>query len=92
MIRRVVLVDDDLLGAPQVGELDVFKLDAQVFEDRLAAHHDGDILQHGLAAVAVAGSLHRAHFERAAELVDHQRGERLALDFLGNEEQRLAPR
>ena len=88
--RRVVLVDHDLLGAAQVGKLDVFELDAQVLEDRLAADHDGDVLQHGFAAIAVAGGLHRAHLEGAAELVDHQRGEGFAFDFLGDEEQRLA--
>jgi hypothetical protein len=30
---RVVLVDDDLLGATQVGQLHVLKLDAQIFEN-----------------------------------------------------------
>ena len=51
---RVVLVDQDLLGAAQVIEADVLQLDAQRLEDRLAAGQDGDVLEHGLAAVAVA--------------------------------------
>ena len=57
MMTRVVLVDLDLLGTAQVLELDVFELDAQVFEDRLAAGQDGDVFEHGLAAIAVARRL-----------------------------------
>ena len=44
--------------------------------------------QHGLAAVAVARGLDRAHVEDAAELVDHQRRQGLALDVLGDDQQR----
>ncbi len=47
-------------------------------------------LQHGLAAVAVAGSLHGADLEGAAKLIDHQRGQRLAFDLFGNDQQGLA--
>ncbi len=53
----VVLVDLDLLGPAQVLERDVFELDAEVFEDGLAAGEDGDVFEHGLAAIAVAGGL-----------------------------------
>ena len=59
--RRVVLVDLDLLGPAEVGERDAFELDAQVFEDRLAAGQDGDVFEHGLAAIAVAGALTAQH-------------------------------
>ena len=59
-------------------------------EDRLAAGQDGDVLEHRLAAVAVAGGLHRGAPEGAAELVDDQGGQRLALDVLGDDQERLA--
>ena len=36
------------------------------------------------------GALTAAHVERAAELVDDERGQRLALDVLGDDEERLA--
>ena len=49
----------------------------------------GDVAQHGLAAVAVAGGLDGADVENAAHLVDHQRGQGLALDVLGDDQQRL---
>ena len=55
-----------------------------------AAGQDGDVLQHGLAAVAEARRLHGRHLQAAAQLVDHQRRQRLALDVLGDDQQRLA--
>ena len=58
-------------------ELDLVKLNAEVLGDCGAAGQDGDILQHGFAAIAEAGSLDRRHFEPAAQLIDHQGGERL---------------
>ncbi|MFG0283549.1 MAG: chaperonin GroEL, partial [Phycisphaerales bacterium JB039] len=47
-----------------------------------AAGEDGDVLHHGLAAVTEAGGLDSADLEHAAELVDHEGGEGLALDIL----------
>ena len=49
----------------------------------------GDVLQHGLAAVTEARSLDGRDLEAATELVDDERGESLALDVLGDDEQRL---
>ena len=87
--RGVLAVDRDLLGAAEVGELDVLELDAEVLEDRLAAGQDGDVAEHGLAAVAVAGGLDGGDLEDAAELVDDQGRQGLALDVLGDDQQRL---
>ena len=56
----VVLVDGDLLGLAEVLQLHVLKLDAQVLGNGLAARQDGDVFQHGLAAIAKARRLHRA--------------------------------
>ncbi len=87
--RRVLGVDLDLLGPAQVVELDALELDAQVLEDRLAAGQDGDVFEHGLAAIAVARGLDRADLEDAPELVDDQGRQGLAFDVLGDDEQRL---
>jgi hypothetical protein len=47
-------------------------------------------LQHGLAAIAEAGRLDGRDLEASPQLIDHQRGERLTLHILGNDEQWLA--
>jgi hypothetical protein len=83
----VVLVDGDLLGAAEVGELDLLELDAEFFHDGLAAGEDGDVLEHGLAAIAEAGGLDGGDLEDAAELVDDEGGEGFAFDILGDDEQ-----
>ena len=87
---RVVLVDRHLLGAAQHVERDVLELDAEVLADHLAAGEDGDVLQHGLAAIAEARRLDGRDLEAAAQLVDDERRQRLALDLLGDDQQRLA--
>ena len=55
-----------------------------------AAGQDGDVAEHGLAAVAEAGRLDGTDLQDAAQLVDHQHRQRFALDVLGDDEQRLA--
>ena len=86
----VLLVDHHLLGAAEHVERDVLELDAEVLGDRLAAGEDRDVLQHRLAAIAEARRLDGRDLEAAAQLVDHERGERLAFDVLGDDQQRLA--
>ena len=56
----------------------------------LAAGELGDVLEHGLAAVAVARRLDRGALEDLAQVVDDERGEGLALDVLGDDQQRAA--
>ena len=87
--RGVLAVDRDLLGLAEVGELDAVELDAQVLEDRGAAGEDGDVAEHRLAAVAVAGGLHGTDLQDAAELVDDQRRQGFAFDIFGDDQQRL---
>src|SRR5204863_346173 len=57
--RRVLLLDDHLLRAAEVGELHRLELDAEVLEDRAAARERRDVLEHLLPAVAEARRLHR---------------------------------
>ena len=70
--------------------MDAFEGDAQILGDHGAAGEGGDVLQHGIAAVAVAWGLDRGHLQGAANFVDHQRGEGLALHVLGDDQQGLA--
>ena len=84
------LLDHDLLGAAEHGRGDVLELDAEIFRDQLAAGENGDVFQHGLAAVAEARRLDGRHLQAAAQLVDDQGGDRFAFHVLGQDQQRLA--
>ena len=66
------------------------ELAADLFGDDLAAGEDGDVVEHRLAAVAEARRLDGEHVERAAQLVDDQRRQRLAVDVLGDDDEVLA--
>ncbi len=79
-----------MLGGAQFFHGDVFQLPAHVFGDQLAAGEDGDIFQHGLAAVAEAGGLHGRDLEGAPELIDHQGGQGFAVHVLGDDHQGFA--
>ena len=68
----------------------VLELDAEILADLLAGGQDGDVLEHRLAAIAEARRLDGRDLEATAQLVDHQGGERLALDVLGDDQQRPA--
>ncbi len=57
MIVVLSLSIADLLGPAELGQLDVLEVDAQLLDDRLAAGDDGDVLEHGLAAIAEARGL-----------------------------------
>ena len=78
------------LARPSMSSVTFSSLMPRSSRDRLAAGQDRDVLQHGLAAIAEARRLHGRDLEAAAQLVDDERGERLALDVLGDDEQRLA--
>src|SRR6267378_3614216 len=80
----------NLLGATEVLQRRVLELETQLLADHGAAREDGHVLEHRLAAVAEARRLHGASLQDAADVVHHQRGECLALDFLGDDQQRLA--
>src|SRR5262249_16725281 len=86
----VFLVHGEALGAAEVGELDVFQLDAEVFGDAAATGEDGDVFEHGLAAVAEARSLHGHDVEGATQAVHHEGGERFTFHVFRDDEERLA--
>src|SRR5207247_51706 len=85
LLRRL-----DLLRLAEVLQRHVLELEAEFLGDHGAAGEDGHVFEHRLAAVAEARRLHGASLQDAADVVHHQRGERLALDFLGDQQQRLA--
>src|SRR5690606_33787452 len=85
----LVLGDDDLAGLAEQGEVGVLQLEADVLGDDLAAREDGHVLQHRLTTVTEARSLDGDGLEGAADLVDDQGSQGLALDVLGDDQQRL---
>ena len=70
-------------------EADLVELEPDLGGDDLGAGEDGHVLEHRLAAVTEAGRLDADRGEQAADLVDHEGRERLAVDVLGHDEQRL---
>ena len=66
--RRLVLGDDDPLGPAEQVERGVLQLQADLLGDHLTTGEDGDVLEHGLAAVAKSGGLHRDALEGACLL------------------------
>src|SRR3546814_3342836 len=77
--RGVVLVDRDFLGAAEHADRHVLELGAELLTDDIATGEDGDILEHRLAAIAEARRLDRRDLEAAAQLVDDQGRQGLAL-------------
>ena len=65
----------------------VSSLRPSLFGDDGAAGQDGDVLQHGLAAIAKAGGLDGEHVQHAAQLVQHQGRQRFAVDVFGDDDQ-----
>ena len=55
-----------------------------------AAGQDRDVLEHGLAAIAEARRLDGGGLQRAAQLVDDERRQRLTFDVLRDDQQRTA--
>src|SRR5690606_24866525 len=88
--RGVVLGHDDLAGSAQHVDGNALQLQADLLGDHGAAGEDGDVLEHGLAALSESRSLDGHGLEGAADLVDDQGGESLALEVLGDHDDRLA--
>src|SRR2546429_118619 len=62
--RRVVVVDHDALGGPEIVDRGVLELQAHLLRDRLrGAREHGNVDQHLLAAVAAAQRLHAPHIQ-----------------------------
>jgi hypothetical protein len=85
----VLLLDHHLLGTAEHAHRHFVELDAKIFRDRLSAGEDRDVFEHRLATIAESRSLDGRDFEAAAQLVHHERCERLALDVLGENSKKV---
>src|SRR5579859_6624867 len=90
--RRVVLGRDDAPRLAELSQCGLVDFLAQLFGDHRAAGERRDVAQHVLAAIAEARRLDREHVEDAAQLVDHQGRQGLAVDVLGDDDQLFATR
>src|SRR5579872_135496 len=88
--RGVLLVDHHLAGAAEHVDRHAFELHAEFVGNQLAAGEDRDVFQHRLAAIAEARRLDGGDLQAAAQAVDDERRQRLALDILGNNQKRFA--
>src|SRR5262252_3963441 len=88
--RGLLFLYDQPLRTTEHLKGDVLELDAEILGDELSARENRHVLEHGSATVAEARRLDGRGLEAAAQLVDDERGERLALDVLGHDQQRLA--
>src|SRR6266545_2659806 len=86
--RRRVLIHDHAAGLAQLRDLRVLELQAHLLGDHLGTAEDRDVLQHPLAAVTEARRLHGDGGERAPQLVDDDRRQRLTLDVLRHDQKR----
>ena len=88
--RGVILRDDDAARVAKHLEADLVELEPDLGSDHLGAREDRDVLQDRLAAIAESGSLHSARGKGAADAIDDEGRQGLAIDVLGDDEQRLA--
>ena len=67
------------LALAKIFKLDVLELDAEVFADHFATGQDRDVFEHRLTTITKARGLDGRDVQRATQLVDDQRCQRLAL-------------
>ena len=85
-----VLGDHDASRRAQNLEADIAQQQANVWVDYLSTGHYGKVIEERLAAIAEERRFDGDRFERLADGIDHQGGQCLALDILGDDQQRLA--
>ncbi len=83
----VVFVGGDFLSTAKVSNGGGLELAAGFFRNDHGAGQDGDILQHGLAAIAKARGFDGQHVEHAAQFVQNQGRQGFAIDVFGNDQQ-----
>src|SRR5690606_14964834 len=89
---RVVLRGDDLRRTAEIGDLHGLQLAAPLCGDHLTTGEHGDVLEHGLAAVAEARRLDRQGVDGAPQLVKDQGRQRFAVHVLGDDDEVTAAR
>ena len=84
----IVLVDGNLVCRTQHIQSCLLQLQALLLRDNNTACQYCDILQHGLATVTEAWSLHSANFQTATQTVNYQSSQSLRINILSDNQQR----
>ena len=84
----IVFVDGNLLGTTQHIEGSGIEFETLLLRDNDTAGKYGYIFEHLFATVAKARSLDSTYLQRTTQTVYYQRSQSLAVDVLGNDEQR----
>ena len=86
----VFFTDFDAFGLTQVFQSGFFQRQADFFGNHHAAGQDGDVLQHGFAAVAEARGFNGNGFQDAADVVHHQSRQGFAFYVFSDNQERTA--
>ena len=86
----VFLADFDTLGLTELSQRCLLEGQTDFFGDNLTTGQDGDVFEHGLAAIAEARRLDGTGLENATDVVDHQRCQRFTFDVFRHDQQRTA--
>ena len=86
----VFLIDLDLACMTELLHGRILEFKSELARNDLAAGEDSNIAEHFLSLLAEGRSLDRNHGEGAAQLVQNDGGESLALNILGDDKQLLA--
>ena len=86
----IVLIDCDFLSGPEHIHRGVLKLKTALLTDQRTAGKNGDVFEHGLAAVSESWSFYSCNLQGSADLVDHKGSECFAVYVFSDDEQRLS--
>src|SRR6185312_10500047 len=81
---RVLLRYHNLLGLAQIVQGDLLERESQLIGNHGTAGQGRNVLQHRLAPITEAWSLHRCHLENAPDIIDDQRREGLSFEVLSD--------
>ena len=87
---RIFFRDFDFLGTAELGKRSFIERKADVARNNRTARKDCDVFEHGAAAIAEARSFDGHNLQDAADGVDDQCGEGLAVDVFSDDDERTS--
>ena len=84
----VFTIDPHLLCATEIGELHIGQLNSEILEESPSLGKGSNVVEHGLATVAITRRLHCHDLNNPLELVQHQGCQSFAFHIFRNNHQR----